>query len=60
MKTPKETVKDETESSDHDFAFEKLISDINSDLMLISESELLNTILDLPWPCCDGIIIDSP
>ena len=34
MKTPKETVKEETESSDHDLAFEKLISDINSDLMV--------------------------
>jgi hypothetical protein len=48
MKTPKETVKDETESSDHDLAFEKLISDINSDLMLISELMvfLMSTLLE--------------
>ena len=46
MKTPKETVKEETESSDHDLAFEKLISDINSDLMVNHKVFLMSTLLE--------------
>jgi hypothetical protein len=34
MKTPKETVKEETESSDHDLAYEKLISDIGTSFVV--------------------------
>lgn len=49
MKTPKETVKEETESSDHDLAFEKLISDINSDLMVNHKAFLMSTLLE---KCC--------
>ena len=46
MKTPKETVKEETESSDHDLAYEKLISDIKSDLMVNHKALLMSILLE--------------
>jgi hypothetical protein len=36
----------ETESSDHDLAFEKLISDINSDLMVNHKAFLMSILLE--------------
>ena len=58
MKTPKETAKEETESSDHDLAFEKLISDIKCDLMVNHKAFFMSTLLEkyhavLPEECAD-------